>query len=194
MFNPTWRLIFISSPNLIKTTTFLRSFIQQVKYKQNYIWSVGAFNYFYTSACYLSARDGPDIDNYVLHWRSLVICNNKLKIWNYNKKKLFFRWQACTNKPTNIFHKTLNQISVRVQLQTMHYSRHITRVLLCLYLFICMCTLFILGMCRSYVEWTICFCLLLFLDLIFNGSGRRFVILGLRFTFLQERQMIYNIW
>lgn len=67
MFNPTWRLIFISSPNLIKTTTFLRSFIQQVKYKQNYIWSVGAFNYFYTSACYLSARDGPDIDNYVLH-------------------------------------------------------------------------------------------------------------------------------
>lgn len=66
-----------------------------------------------------------------------MICNNKLKICNYNKKKLFFRWQACTNKPTNIFHKTLNQISVRVQLQTMHYSRHITRVLLCLYLFIC---------------------------------------------------------
>lgn len=100
-----------------------------MKYKQNCIWSGGAFNYFNTSDCYLSARDGQDIDNYVLNLicRSQVIFNNKIKICNYNKKKLLFFWQACTNEPTYIFHKTLNQISVRVQLQTMHYSRHFTR-------------------------------------------------------------------
>lgn len=87
------------------------------------------------------------------------------------------------NKPTFIYiHKTLNQISGRVQLQTIDYSRHFTRGSR-MVIFVKL-DLLVLGMCRGCVDRTIRICFVLFLNLLFNCSRRRFVILGLRFTFL----------